>query len=173
MTATDATHKNAATETAEQIAAAGKETLETVMKMGTEATAEGYKNAAAFSKEQLQMARDSYGKATVYGKDNLDAMSESAAAVVAGWEAYYEGVVDYTKVAMAENMDMMQRFFSVKTPQEFMDLQIEATNKAVNRVVSQSTKMNQIAADTVTKAFEPIKGRIDSAVDVLVKPYAA
>ena len=92
MTTTETHAKKVASETAEKIAAAGKETLETVMKMGADATAESYKNATAFGREQLHMTRDSCSKATVYGKDNLDAMSESAAAVVAGWEAYYAGV---------------------------------------------------------------------------------
>lgn len=172
-TKTQATPEMAATASAEKMATAGKEAFETVMKMGADATAENYKNAAAFSKEQLDMTKKSYGKAAVYGKDNLEAMSEATAVMVAGWEAYYEGVVDYTKTAMAENMDLMQRFFTVKTPQEFMDLQVEATNKAVNRVVTQSTKMGTIAADTMTKAFEPIKDRIDTTVEAFVKPYAA
>ncbi len=172
-TKTEATPEMAATASAEKMAAAGKEAFETVMKMGADATAEGYKNAAVFSKEQLDMAKNSYGKAAVYGKDNLDAMSEATAAMVAGWEAYYENVVDYSKTAMTENMELMQRFFTVKTPQDLMDLQVEAANKAVNRVVTQSTKMSTIAADTMTKAFEPIKDRIDSTVEVFVKPYAA
>ncbi|MCE2474626.1 MAG: phasin family protein [Alphaproteobacteria bacterium] len=173
MTTTETHAKKVASETAEKIAAAGKETLETVMKMGADATAESYKNATAFGREHLHKTRDSYSKATVYGKDNLDAMSESAAAVVAGWEAYYAGVVDYTKSAMAEHMDMVQRYFTVKTPQELMDLQVEAANLAVNRAVAQSTKMNEIAAETMTKALEPIKGRIDSTVKSFVTPRAA
>ncbi len=172
MTTTETHSGKVASETAEKIAAADKETLETVMKMGADATAESYKNATAFGKEQLHMARDSYSKATVYGKDNLDAMSESAAAVVAGWEAYYAGAVDYAKSAMAEHMDVVQRFLTVKTPQELMDLQVEATNLAVNRAVAQSTKMNAIAAETMTKALEPIKGRIDSTVEAFVTPRA-
>ena len=173
MTTKTKINPEAAAEAAEKMAAAGKETLETVMKMGADASAENYKNAAAYSKEQIDMAKGGYDKAAVYGKENLEAVSEASTAVAAGFEAYYEDVASYTKTAMAENMEMMQRFFAVKTPQEFMDLQVEAANTAVNRVVSQSTKMNQIATDTVTKAFEPIKDRLDGTVEAFVKPYVA
>lgn len=163
----------AATEAAEKMAVAGKETLETVMQMGADATAEGCRTAAAFGKEQFDVARDTYDKAAVCGKDNLNAMSESTAAVVAGWDAYCQGVVDYTTMAMAENMELMQRFLAAKTPQEFLDIQVESVNKSVNRVVAQSTKVNQIAADTVTKALEPIKTRVDDTVEAFVRPQAA
>lgn len=163
----------AATEAAEKIAVAGKETLETVMQMGADATAESCRTAAAFGKEQFDVARDTYDKAAACGKDNLNAMSESAAAVVAGWDAYCQGVVDYTTTAMAENMELMQRFLAAKTPQEFLDIQVESVNRSVNRVVAQSTKVNQIAADTVTKALEPVKTRIDDTVEVFVRPQAA
>ena len=54
-----------------------------------------------------------------------------------------------------------------------MDLQVEAANLAVNRAVAQSTKMNEIAAETMTKALEPIKGRIDSTVKAFVTPRAS
>ena len=165
--------EQATAEAVETMASIGKETLDTVMKFGTEAAAEGYKNAAAYGQEQLDVTKTAYDKAIAYGKDNVDAMSEASTMAIAGAEACFTEVADYTRTAMAENLDLMQRMFAVKSPQEFLDIQLEATNKAVTRVVSQSTKMNQIATDSMTKACGPIKARMDEAMETFVKPYVA
>ncbi len=162
-----------AAETAEKVAAAGKQAVEAALKMGADVAAENCKNAAAFCKDQLHLVQERYNKAAVFGKDNLDAMTEAATALAAGWEAYLEGLVDYTKTAVVENVDLAQRYFAVRTPKDLMELQMETANKAVDRVVTQSTKMNKIATDTMTKAMEPIKGRIDGSVEAFLQSYAA
>lgn len=159
-----------AAQATEQFANASKKTFESMMKMSADATAESYKNTAAFGEEQIDAAKSGYDRAAGYGKDNLNSYSEASSAIIAGWEAYCEGVVDYAKVAATENIDLVERLCAVKTPQEAMDLQVEAANKAFNRVVTQSTKMNQIAADTMTKSFDPIKGRVNEMVDAFLKP---
>ena len=46
----------------------GKETIETVITMSTEAAQEGYKNASAYGKERLDAAKDGYEKAAAEGK---------------------------------------------------------------------------------------------------------
>ena len=61
--------------------------------------------------------------------------------------------------------------FAVKSPQEFLDIQLEAADKSVTRVVSQTTKMNQIATESMTKACDPIKARMDEAMETFVRPY--
>ena len=130
----------------ENIAAAGRETLETVVKMGTDATAEGYRNAAEFGNEQLDLAKSGYETAVAYGRDGLAAMSEAAVAAIEGWQSVNQGMIDYTRTATAENLDIAQRAFAVKTSQELVALQAEALNKSVGRVTAQSAEFNRIAA---------------------------
>lgn len=164
---------DAAAETIETIASVGQETLKTAMNMGADAASEGYKNASAYGKEQMDVAKVGYDKLMSYGKDNIVAVEEASSVAVAGAEAYYEQLVDYTKKATAENMDLLQKAFAVKNPQDFFDLQVEAVNKSVNRVIAQTTKLNKIATDTAVKSFEPVKGRVDGAVDSFVKPFVS
>src|SRR3569832_1211868 len=85
----------AANDTVETIASVGKEILESVVIMSAQAAAEGYKNAAQFSKEQLDATRSGYEKFAAYGKGNLEAYSAASAAMIAGFEAYYAHLVDY------------------------------------------------------------------------------
>lgn len=163
----------AAAETIETINSVGQETLKNVMNIGADAAAEGYKNASAYGKEQMDVAKISYDKLMSYGKDNIEAVEAASSVAVAGAEAYYASMVDYTKKAAAENMDLLQKSFAVRNPQELMDLQVEAVNTSVNRVIAQTTRLNKIAADTAVKSFEPIKGRFDGAVESFVKPFVS
>ena len=48
--------ENNAAETLETVTAVGKETIEAVINMSTEAAHEGYKNASAYGKEQMEAA---------------------------------------------------------------------------------------------------------------------
>ena len=79
--------QNAAAEAAETVANAGKETLETVIKLGADAATEGYRNAADYGRQQADMARSACEKVLRYGRDNIDAVSEASALAIAGAEA--------------------------------------------------------------------------------------
>lgn len=154
----------------ESMATVGKETFESLMSMSTKAASDGYKNASAFSKEQIDASKVGYDKAAAFGKGNMEALSAASSAALSGVEAYYEEVVDYTTKATAQNVDLMQKFFAVKTPQEFFEIQSEAMNLMLSRTVAQSTKLSKMATETVTKVTDPIKVRVESNVNSFVKP---
>jgi len=155
----------------EAMAAVGKETFESVMNMSTKAAADSYKNASALGKDHLNAAKAGYEKFAAFGKGNFEAVSVASNAALSGIEAYYEEVVDYTKKAAAQNVDLMQKFFAVKTPQEFVDVQSEALNYLVSTSISESTKLHKIAADTMTKFVAPLKARAEGNIDSYVKPF--
>ena len=165
--------QNAAAEAVETVANVGRETLETAIRLGAEAATEGYRNAADYGTRQADMARSAYDKAVSHGRDNVDAMSEASALAFAGAEACLAEIADGARTAVAENLALMQRAFSVSSPRELLDIQIEAGNRSINRMIAQTTKINRIAADSATKASAPLKARLDAAMESFVKPYAA
>src|SRR5690606_34113483 len=84
------TKSKPAADAAESMAALGKETFESVLSMSAQATAEGYKNAAQFGKEQLEATKAGYEKLASFGKGNLEAYSQASAAALSGMESFYE-----------------------------------------------------------------------------------
>ena len=74
---------------------------------------------------------------------------------------------------MAENVEVAEKAFAAKTPQEYFEVQLEAMNKSFSRVVAQSTKLQQIGSETAAKSFEPIKAQMDRTADTFVKPFVA
>jgi hypothetical protein len=163
--------KDKSADAAETVSSIGKETFESVVAMSAQAAAEGYKNAAQFSKDQLEATKAGYEKLAAFGKGNFEAYSAASSAALSGLETYYEELVGYSKKAVAMNIDMMQRFSTVKTPQEILELQSEAMNVLVNGSITETTKLNKIATDTVTKVVAPIKDRFEGNVEALVKPF--
>ncbi len=171
MNATKPKDKAVGLDAVEAMAAVGKETFESVMSMSTKAASDGYKSATAFSKDQLDSAKAGYDKAAAFGKGNFEAVSVASTAALSGVEAYYEEVVDYTKKATALNVELMQKFFAVKTPQEFFDAQSEALNMMISGSISQGTKLSKMASDTMTKVVTPLKARAEGNMDSYVKPF--
>ena len=156
--------EQATAEVVKTLASVGKE-IDTVMKFGNDAAAEGYKNAAAYGQEQRDMTRTAYDKAISYGKDNMEAMSHASALSFVGAEACFTEMANYTRTAVAENLDLMQRLFVAKSPQEFLDIRLEAADKSVTSAANQTTKINQIATESMIKACDPIKTRMDNAME--------
>jgi len=155
---------------AETVSSIGKETFESVVAMSAQAAAEGYKQAAQFGKDQLEASKTGYEKLATFGKGNLEAYSAASSAALSGLETFYEEFVEYSKKAVAQNADLMQRFSTAKTPQDILELQFEAMNLVVNRSISETTKLNKIATDTATKVVAPLKDRFEGNVEAFVKP---
>lgn len=158
------TDGNIAADAAEKMAATGRKTVEKVMKIGAETAADAGAKTAAFGRERLDAAKDAYDMTAVSGKANMEAVSEAAAAVASGWQAWSEGLVDYATTAMEDNAELTRRFLDARTPADFLDLQVESVSRSTDRVLAQSAKMTRIASDTAEQAFKPIKARLDSAV---------
>ena len=135
--------------------------------------ADAVEKMSSIGSETLDKVEDGYKKAAYEGQANLDAGLKASEAVVTGMGAFTQQVLDYTKSAFAENMDVMQKAFTVKQPQDLVELQIEAANKSVNRVVTQATKLNEIAADTAAKTIEPLKTQIEKAAENFNQSFAA
>ncbi len=166
-----ASAKDGAAETLEAIATTANEAIDAAISKGSEAAAEGYKNASEFGKESMDAAKDGYDTFAASGKDNFDAYSTATSAAFAGFEALYGQVMAYTKKATAENTGIVQKFMAAKTPQDAMDVQAEAVNNSVNRVIAQSSALNEITAEMMSHSMAPIKAQFEASVEKFAKPF--
>ena len=79
----------------EAAVAAGKETVDAAVKVGTDAFAKGYENAVATSREQVDAAVKAgadafqgYEEVVAFGKDNVDAVMESSTILAKGVQEF-------------------------------------------------------------------------------------
>ena len=161
----------------EAAVAAGKETVEKVMKTGTEAAAKSYEQAVAMTKEQVEKASQaafkSYDELTVLNKDNVDAVMKSGAIVAQGYEAIGQEVMAFTKASIEANVASTQALFGAKTLRELVDLQTEYTRKAFDSAMAESAKLGEMSVKMANDAAQPLQARVNVAVETMMKPVAA
>ena len=138
----------------------------TIEKPAAKETRKPADDTASRVQEQVEMAKS-------VGTANLDALAEASALAIDGAQACIAEMADYARNSVARNFDLFERLSTVKTPQEFVAIQIEAGKDTVNRAVAQSTKINRIVSDSVVKASAPFNARANDAMEAMLKPYAA
>lgn len=163
----------AAAETFEKLAAAGQETLDAAIDLGAEAAAEGRKTAAGWRNEQLDLAKDGYEKLVAQGKANLEAVTAASETAVAGTEAFMEALGGGTRAQFAENAEYLRKLFAVRTPQDWMELQIQTATKTVERSVIQATRLGEIATETAQKGAQPLKARMEETAEAWTRPFVS
>ncbi len=92
----------------EAAVAVSKETLEAVVKAGTQAATKGYEQAVAMTQEQVEKASSNvfkgYDEVASLGRDNMDAYVESTEAVARGFENLGKEFISFTQVSMEAGM---------------------------------------------------------------------
>lgn len=163
----------AAAQTLDAVAAAGKETVETVVKVGTDAAARGYEKAFTMGQEQIDAAVKGYDQMTTAGRDNMDALVAAGSAASKGFEAINAEVVDYTKGTMAEHMETFSQVVAAKTPQDAFELQSAFAKSAFEAWVARSTKVSELGVKIASEAGAPVNARFHAAMESFVKPFAS
>ncbi|MAG95621.1 MAG: phasin family protein [Alphaproteobacteria bacterium] len=163
----------AAAQTLDAVAAAGKETVETVVKVGTDAAARGYEKAFAMGQEQIDAAVKGYDQMASAGRENMDAWVAAGSAASKGFEAINAEVVDFTKGTMAEHMETFGKVVAAKSPQQAFDLQSDFAKSAFDAWVARSTKVSELGVKIASEAGAPVSARLQAAMESFVKPFAS
>jgi hypothetical protein len=162
-----------AQEALEAMMAAGRETMETVLKAGVDAATDSYEKAVAFGKGQMETTADGYKKAAAFGKENFETFSAVAGALTAGFEAYSAELAKVARTATEHNVAYINKALTARTPQDFATLHTETVTRSVDAALAGTVELNKIAADTMVRCAGPVKARIDTAVVDFARPFAA
>ncbi len=161
----------------ETIVAAGKETIETVVKTSAEATKKNYDQAVAQTKDYVVKANDAFFKgfddAASFGKDNVEALVAASTVVAKGFEEVTKAWFAYNQVIAEQSVSVAQALAGCKTLREVVDLQNDFAKTSFDGLVAEGTKISELTLKVANEAFEPIKSRLTVAMDKMVKPVAA
>lgn len=158
---------------------ASKETVETVeeiVKAGSQAASVGYERAAALTRDQVEKTSKAvfkgYGDFASLGQDNLDAVVKSGDVVAKGFETLSKGMMDFARVSFEGNVEATNAILGAKTLSDLVDLQTKYTRRNLDQFLAESTKLTELTVKVANEAFAPIKARVDVAVEKMVKPVA-
>lgn len=158
-------------------AAKANETFEAAAKAGAEALAQGYEQAYATAKDQLdkvnEFAHQNYGDLAGFNKDTIDAVMASSNVVAKGVEDMGQEIAAYAQQAAEKNIVAAQKLFAVRNIQDAMELQAEWAKTAFDGFVAQSAKLQDMSAQVGAKASAPLSKQVNAAVEKFAKPITA
>lgn len=167
----------AAVEPVEATVAANQETIEAVVKAGTQAASKGYEQAVAMAQEQVQKASSTmfkgYDDVASLGKESVDAYVASTGALAKGIEAMSKELMVFTQSAVEANVANAKALFGAKTLREAIDLQADFSRSRIDSLVSESARLTELSLNLANDTFEPIQVQLNATVEKLMKPLAA
>lgn len=161
----------------EAAVAASKETLEAVVKAGTQAATKGYEQAVAMTQEQVEKASSSvfngYDEVAYLGKDSMDAYVESSTVFARGFETFGKEVISFTQVAMEVGMTAAKSMAAAKSFEEVIELQSEYSRRSFDSMLAESAKLTDLSIALANDAIEPLQSNVATTVEKMMKPLAA
>lgn len=161
----------------EAAVAAGKETLEAVVKAGTQAATKGYEQAVAMTQEQVEKASSNvfkgYDEVASLGRDNMDAYVESTEAMARGFESLGKEFISFTQVSMEAGMAAARSLATAKSLGEMIELQRDYSRSSFDTLLTESAKLTDLSIALANEAMEPLQSRVTVTVEKIMKPLAA
>jgi phasin family protein len=162
---------------AEKAVKVGKETAEKAMRAGTEAVTKVYDQALSAAKETVQktfpQAAARFEELAGLQRANLEAVFAAGTLAMKNAETLSEEVLAFNKKAMEEGVANAKKLFECKTVQEMVELQTDLACAQLESMLSQGTKMTDLALKMAGEIAEPMQSRIGETVEKLGKPLAA
>lgn len=125
-----------------------------------------------FEKASAQVLK-SYDEMTALAKQNVDAVVQSGTIVAKGAEEAGKHVAAFTQSSFEKNVASSKALFAVKSLNELIELQSSFAKQALDAIVAESTKLQELSLKVTTEAIAPINARVNATVSALSKPLAA
>ncbi len=101
--------------------------------------------------------------ATQFGRSNLEALTQSAQASVAGMQDLSRLYVAAVQGLMQQTMESTKAFAGAKTPQDVLAVQANLTRASIERMLGEGAKLQQAAQKMVEQASAPLTRRVAAA----------
>ena len=164
-------------EPVEAAVTASKETVEAVVKAGTQAASKSYEQAVAMAQEQVEKASENlfkgYDEVASLGRDSVDAYVESSTLFAKGVEAMSRELMGFTQSAVEANVANAKALFAAKTLSEVIDLQTGYSRSSFDSLVAESAKITELSMTLASDSMEPLQQRLNVTVEKMLKPLAA
>ncbi len=164
-------------EPVEAAVSASQETMEAVVKAGTQAASKSYEQAVALVQEQVEKASSGmfqgYDDVATLGKDNIDAYVQSSTLFAKGVEAMSKELMNFAQFSVDTSVANAKALFGAKTVRELIDLQSDFSRSGFDSLVAESAKLTELSMSVANETIEPIQARLNANVEKLMKPLAA
>ena len=161
-----------AAEVIEQAVAAGKDTLEQVVKASQDAATKGYDQAVAVAKDQVEAVQKAQAQAVksseealAAAKENLDAVVKAGQMLAQGLQDLSKSVVVLTQEAVEESVASTKKLLGAKSLHEAVDIHSAHAKAQIDRLLSEGARLSDSTRKLFEEALAPVQSRLQATVD--------
>ncbi|MHA1538714.1 MAG: phasin family protein [Alphaproteobacteria bacterium] len=150
---------------------------EAAVKAGVDAAQKGYEQFTKLTNEQLKKAfpgaADKFEQVADFNKGNFEAVFAAGQAAAKAFEKIGQEFAALNQSVFETNLANATALMACKSVQEAALLQGEQARTGFEKAVAEGSKLGELAAKATGEAIEPIKARVNEAVETFAKPLAA
>jgi len=166
-----------AIEPAEAAVSASQETMEAMLKAGTQAATTSYEQAIALAQEQVEKASASlfqgYDDVASLGQESIDAYMRSTTLFAKSMETMGKELMTFAQSTVDTNVANAKALFGVKSVRELIDLQTDFSRSGFDSMVTESAKLTELSMSLANETMEPLQSQLNATVEKMMKPLAA
>jgi len=132
------------------------ETIETMVKSGTDAV-----------KQSFERAAKSYDSLTAFQKANMEAFIQSANLATKGVESLNAEALAYSKQAIEDTVAAAKAAITSKSIQELIEVQSDFAKSYFDSIMGQATKFGEMFMSVAKESAEPLNGRTAAFVELV------
>lgn len=119
----------------------------------------------AKSKEAVETGMKSMDELSAMTKGNVEALMASTKAATAGLETIAHQVAEFSRKSFEDTTAVARAMTTVKTPNEFMQLQSDFAKAQFDAAVAEMSKLSETMVKLAGEVFEPMQNRVALATD--------
>lgn len=177
---TQATKAPEAVETVEAVVTASQETVDQVVKAGTEAATKSVDKAVEVTQEQVAAAAKAgndvfkaYEDAVAYSKDNFDAVLKANSLFSKGLQNLNKEIFAMVQTSFDQNASAAKKILACTSVQDVVAMQNELAQDTYTKAMDQGKKITDLSVKVTEDATAPIAKRVTVTAEKLSKPLAA
>jgi phasin family protein len=106
----------------------------------------------------------SYAEFATFGRENIEAVVKTNAALSAGMEAISQEVMVYARSALQTASETARSLLGAKTLEDVVKLQTDLAKRHFEGMVTGSVKLSELGVSLASEAFAPWEGRVEAAM---------
>lgn len=110
---------------------------------------------------------------TNIGQQTLDAVVESTTALASGYQEISSNMLALAQQNMEASLSMTKELMGCKNLQEAMELQSTYAKSLMESALNQGAKLQEMSMRVANEAFEPVRDRMTSTYETMMKNAAA
>jgi phasin family protein len=131
--------------------------------------------AAAEAKVQESSAQlfKAYDELSQLGQGNLEAVVAANQALAKGAEEISKEIFGIAQASFENAASTAKAFLGAKTLQDVIELNNAVAKETLEAFLANSAKLSELTFKVTTEAAQPLKARVDAAIEKLSNPVAA